>query len=290
MHIQDLRDSRHEREYYFSHKRGWFDSWRWEYCVAKNPFNDIARFKVTLGGDDDERQVQFSMGLFGLCLFLTFHRLLPEKWAVGWYKRGETKNPNWEFDHMGRTYGFYIADKCFNFSWNKSNAGGGRDPRYGYSFHYFLPWDWGGSVRHEVLGDDGLWRPSSYEQAGKARRKAIKAGMPREEIWKIDEKDFPDHRYIYTEPYTYTRRSGEVQQRTATFYVEEREWRLKAFQKLPFPFGPKRVRRSISIQFNDEVGEQTGSWKGGTTGCGYDMNPGESALECLRRMEAERKF
>src|SRR6185295_15207727 len=127
--------------------------------------------------------------------------------------------------------------------------------------------------------DDDLWRPSSYEQANSARRKAIKAGMPQEQVWKIDEKDFPDHRKIYTAVYTYVRKSGEAQKRTATFYVEEREWRWKMFHRLPFSFGPKQVRRFINIQFDDEVGEGTGSWKGGTTGCSYDLKPGETPME-----------
>jgi len=39
-----------------------------------------------------------------------------------------------------------------------------------------------------------------------------------------------------------------------------------------------------------EVGERTGEWKGGTTGCGYQMLPNETPLETLRRMEKERKF
>jgi hypothetical protein len=50
------------------------------------------------------------------------------------------------------------------------------------------------------------------------------------------------------------------------------------------------VRTSIEVGFDDEVGERTGSWKGGTIGCGYDMLPDESAVQCLRRMERERKF
>lgn len=57
---------------------------------------------------------------------------------------------------------------------------------------------------------------------------------------------------------------------------------------------PERPRvmevRAIDVQFSDEVGERTGSWKGGTIGCGYNMLPGESPLDTLRRMEAERKF
>jgi len=50
------------------------------------------------------------------------------------------------------------------------------------------------------------------------------------------------------------------------------------------------TRRTIAVEFNEEVGERTGSWKGGVLGCGYDMKPGETRLECLRRMERERRF
>lgn len=46
----------------------------------------------------------------------------------------------------------------------------------------------------------------------------------------------------------------------------------------------------IDIEFSDEVGERTGSWKGGVLGCGFDMLPGERPVDALRRMELERKF
>ena len=90
-----------------------------------------------------------------------------------------------------------------------------------------------------------------------------------------------------TADYTYTRKSGEVQRRTATFYVDSMEHRMRWLMWLPFP---RRVSKSICVDFSGEVGEKTGSWKGGTVGCGYSMRPDESALECLRRMERERKF
>jgi hypothetical protein len=69
--------------------------------------------------------------------------------------------------------------------------------------------------------------------------------------------------------------------------VEEREWRPRWF-KWTSLFS--KVKRTIDINFNDEVGERTGSWKGGTLGCGYDLLPDETPLECLRRMEKEREF
>lgn len=84
-------------------------------------------------------------------------------------------------------------------------------------------------------------------------------------------------------PYKYVLRSGEVQERIATVNAESRSW----WRPWP-PFW--RVSKSINVTFSDEVGERTGSWKGGTIGCGYKMRRGESPYMTLRRMERERKF
>lgn len=84
-------------------------------------------------------------------------------------------------------------------------------------------------------------------------------------------------------PYTYYLRSGEIQERTATIQVESRLW-LRPW--IPF----RRLSRYIEIEFDGEVGEESGSWKGGCIGCSYQMNDGETALDTLRRMEREREF
>lgn len=86
-----------------------------------------------------------------------------------------------------------------------------------------------------------------------------------------------------THPYKYTLRSGEVQERTATIQVETRLWTR--------PWLPRKLfKKTIDVKFNDEVGERSGSWKGGVLGCGYDMKSGETPLDTLRRMERERVF
>jgi len=84
-------------------------------------------------------------------------------------------------------------------------------------------------------------------------------------------------------PYHYTLKSGIIQERTATINVESRLWTRWWI--------PMRLfKKTIDVNFNDQVGERTGSWKGGTLGCGYDMLPDETPLQTLRRMERERKF
>lgn len=136
---------------------------------------------------------------------------------------------------------------------------------------YHVPWslDW---VRTSLLLKDGTWE---HSLAGKGRGKSF---------W---EDQYVAKQWQEKHPYTYILRSGTVQERLATIHVEEREWRQRWLKWLPFF---NKVARTIAVDFNEEVGEGTGSWKGGTVGCGYDLKKDETPLQCLRRMESERKF
>lgn len=140
----------------------------------------------------------------------------------------------------------------------------------------WMPWDWGSCVRHEVVNSNGnLEKDMGWEYVQSQPRKP------------------KDNRKMYQSDYVYNRKSGETQKRIATYYVDEMEWRWRAFHwlyKKGIKIGPKIVKRCISVEFNDEVGERTGSWKGGTISCGYELLPNEAPQECLRRMERERKF
>lgn len=90
-----------------------------------------------------------------------------------------------------------------------------------------------------------------------------------------------------THPYTYVLRSGEIQKREATITRERWVLGRRILHRLGWP---KRRKMEIDVRFSDEVGERSGSWKGGCVGCSYEMKPGETPLETLRRMERERKF
>lgn len=50
----------------------------------------------------------------------------------------------------------------------------------------------------------------------------------------------------------------------------------------------RRVTDEIAIKFHEEVGNQRGSWKGGTVGTGARMKPGETPGETLRRIQREQ--
>ena len=93
--------------------------------------------------------------------------------------------------------------------------------------------------------------------------------------------------YTETHPYSYLLRSGEVQHRTATVSKRRHVLTYRALKALGWP---RWVRESIDVQFSDEVGERSGSWKGGCVGCSWDIQPGETMEDALRRMETVRKF
>jgi hypothetical protein len=166
--------------------------------------------------------------------------------------------PTWiirEYD-VDRGYGFSFCDTGLHVSWGKKTK------------VLWYPWSWDFYKRWESV-TDGHWR-----------------GDP---MW-VEIPRRMNHGHIATKQtadYTYTRKSGDVQKVTATFYVSRMEHRWRWLKWLPWP---RKVSDDIWVEFSAEVGEGTGSWKGGTVGCGYELRPNETALECLRRMERERKF
>jgi hypothetical protein len=157
-------------------------------------------------------------------------------------------------------------------SWSSLHLNWGAD---GKIIHLPWAWDW---YRTSYLMSDGTWLHDS----------AIDRRLEKnwDQYRTITERVAEDGwRYEY--PYTYRLRSGEEQHVTATVTVRLWEWRRRMLRWSP---SLAKKRQSIEVEFSDEVGERSGSWKGGTIGCGYDMKPGEEPLDTLRRMERERKF
>jgi hypothetical protein len=199
-------------------------------------------------------------------------RLLSQRWHEVAYMvlglrglQAEIEFPSdWHEERMGWVrLGFGLFKFCFAFPWpwvvpDEHQCSG---PRYGFTFF-----------------GDGL-----HLHWGKAHGK-------RDDPWTVIAMPWQwrhrEHK-ILSQPetfaYSYLLRSGEMQARTATIQEETRYWTRPW---LPY----KRLSRSINVEFDAEVGERSGSWKGGVLGCSYEMRPGETRRGTLRRMERERKF
>lgn len=235
MHTQNLLDNERSKNTYYAHRRGWFDSWRWEYCISKNiEFGNLLSL-----------QVHFAQG--------NFKRLCIKFLGVSLY----VSITRWD-DYHDVGYGFYTDYDALVILWGRGDFSD-----EGFIKFFYVPWSWGAAVSSEVLSD-GEFVPKIYDG------------------------DKKDNRTVYTSPYTYILRDGTVQRVTASYYVERSVWYWRIFRK--WKIGPKKVYVGIWVDFSSEVGEGTGSWKGGALGCGYEMLPHEWPIEALRRMELERKF
>lgn len=204
------------------------------------------------------RGCRFGKPSFGLCLFeegfsLDFFGLLIALPFLDRYRR--------EPEEMMEKWGIYL-----------DNGGGDRRWLFesivlcwgNWTKFIHMPWEYR-HIKSEVMLPDGVtW----------AKR-----------LGSFDGKE--DGRKLWTFEYRYKLRSGEIQERIATVHCERIEWRRKFLAWCPW-FA--KVRIDLWINFNDEVGERTGSWKGGTMGCGWDLRPCETVAQAIRRMERERIF
>lgn len=261
---QDLRSDSPNA---WAHGRAWLrragDPWRRRFGTLRVEWAVPPRtcgWSLTFGGEDNGITLHFTIPYL-IGLFVTVGNVFRgNPWGYGsrWYVSGQGEE---------RGIGISIHDKgVWWHLWVGRMADWSRS----------LPWcKW---WRQGVVRPFGDWRHVRHEWL-RPDGSVFRAPAERE-------YDAPAE-ITETHSYTYTLKNGKVQHRSATINGEEREWRWRWLAVLPWP---RRVRRSIDVKFSDEVGERTGSWKGGTVGCGYEWRHGETMLDALRRMERERKF
>ena len=171
--------------------------------------------------------------------------------------------PRRQFSHNGQetihNYGFSTDEdnNTLHLSWGARRK------------YIDLPWC-PTHVRTKTLMNDGTWESEPHWNQGQTVQDSFESRIAKE---------------IHS--YKYVLRSGTVQHRLATIKVVERERRWKWLKKFPIT---RHIIRSIDVEFSDEVGERSGSWKGGIIGCGYTMKLNELPSETLKRMERDRKF
>lgn len=171
-------------------------------------------------------------------------------------------------------YGFSSSEDGLHFYWGHRSC--------------MLWWPWGlEHIRTEYLGTDLRWHDDRSHPDNWARKHP-------NPLYRYDGPVGPE-KWSEAHPYRYMLQSGAVQERTATLT------RRRAFHGRRW-FGPIRLRRivrsvmpkrlfdSIDVEFSDEVGEDSGSWKGGCIGCSYDIKPEESPRQALMRMQRDRRF
>ena len=170
-----------------------------------------------------------------------------------------TQKQTRRFDDNNRKWGFYFMDRV-NFVW-----------RWGLKYVSFdLTFVSRVFVRHEILSIDRSRVVFTY----RANRDFIDDFEKAERI-KQENSVLLDYRYETLR--------GDVQKVTACVCVER--W-IRRIKWTPFIVPDE----CICVSLSEDIGSERGTWKGGVTGCGYSLKRGESAIQCLRRMERERRF
>lgn len=177
---------------------------------------------------------------------------------------------DWYWDTDERRFGFSLSSdgpksaSFLNVWFGRQTDDSSTEKRWSY----FLPWtDWR-HIRRSLYDCKGKHFYSEMERDRKrgAQWEAMQAVVKAcpQAVFEFDDYDGKRIR--------------------AATRIEEREWRfgskwctwLGVFRK-------PMIRRSLDIEFSEEVGPEKGSWKGGTLGHGIEMLPGELHEAAFRR-------
>lgn len=174
---------------------------------------------------------------------------------------------NWYWDVYPREYGFRLSDGFLQVFLGPQT----HDSTTTKSWFAHLPWTQWRFVRESWYGLNGEHLHTLRQTSSREVRRA-------QADWRhhFTQNELPKARFLIED--------CDGTRVMASTSIEEREWRfgegLFAWLSL---FRKPRIRRSLSIDFEKEVGPEKGSWKGGLMGTGIDMLPGELHEDAFRR-------
>lgn len=195
---------------------------------------------------------------------LGWHSVFKMPWKSKRFPYGDCDAPQWGIAIHNNTFWIYKG--------GDGNWGGGSK-----WWTWDLPFFTSEHIRHQVecnLGDDRV-KSLVMVDSDKIEKQQGDKYIPLKEHPLVNK-----YHYDYKDSY-----DGSIV--PCTYWVEEREWRRKWLKWTKLG---RTVNRYIEIEFDGEVGKGKGSWKGGCVGCSYNLLPGETPEECIKRMERERKF
>jgi hypothetical protein len=205
--------------------------------------------------------------------FLHFKLNYPEKYddndrvklCIGVYKLFITI-PLWKTNVVAidepRSYGIAVCDDSLLVYYGK-----------GYNL-YDLPWQFT-IVRWDLLYNNGaIYHRNVWKNEEKVDKHL--------HWYAVDEKikDDPKSNLCTKKEVVYVAKDGDVQYCIATLYGEELEWRRKWLKWIPlFNY----VSRRCDFTFSREMGERSGSWKGGLTATSCEWKHGETLEAAFKR-------
>ena len=223
------------------------------------------------GGEDGDRGCHLRLSALGRTLIVELPSILPDfrirHVARSWDPATiERMGRNWYDEVFSRQYGFTISDNTLHAYFGPQT----HDSITTKSKCYFLPWLHWRFVRQSWYGPTGQHIETLWETKNKEDRSA-------QWEWRHEfEKTLAKTRFEVED--------FDGKRIGVSTHIEEREWRFGTgfFEWLSL-FRRCKVRRTLEINFDHEVGPEKGSWKGGLMGTSIEMDPGELHEAAFRR-------
>lgn len=237
--------------------------------------NTISLKLMSAGDDEDDEREDYNLIriiLFGRVLQIKIPTIIKpykEKVQVITWDEETVKRlgRDWYYKVYPRVYGFSLHNMGAGYDFFQLFYGiKSHDSSTEQSWSRHLDWKMWDCVRSSVYNPDGTH--FATEERGGGSEKFF-------EFCRIKEK-CPTSKFLI-EDY-------DGKKIVATCMVEEREWHRGTgwFKCLKY-FYPAKIRRSLDIDFSEEVGPEKGSWKGGMMGHGIDMLKDETPIEAFKR-------
>jgi len=231
------------------------------------------RIMLSSGGDNDGESIRNDLTIYALGWAARIYLpsiLRPYRirhWPTSWDAATiERLGRNWYDEIFPCEYGFSISDGSLHLHYGAQT----HDSVTTKSKCYFIPWQQWRFMRTSLYNPDGS---HFFTQDGRGKFEELYAKKEILPKVKFEFDDYDGERII------------------ATCHIEEREWHFGTgwFKWLRF-FKKPMIRRDLSLNFSKEVGQEKGSWKGGTVGHSIEMEKGESCEQAfLRYCDNEHK-
>jgi hypothetical protein len=244
------------------------------FCIGvslQTPYEDY--------GNEKYNQIHIDIPWFSIWINIPQIIKPKEKW-VDTSNYGWSNNPNGGYiDYIQKQYGFSFLGQSLHINYGIQPGGWhSNDPENSdHTKVFWYPWnlEHKRTTFYSLDGSKSWTNTNDHESDWKDIRDLQYKFKNREESWDCYLEYSDIFKYeTYIDPYD----NKEIPVR---YHIVEMEWR-----RFNCPF-LKHIRRTIEIDFKDEVGPKKGSWKGGTIGMGFTMLPNESHEDAWKRFQKE---
>lgn len=241
----------------------------WFITYAKSSWNPIRLVWSSGGGDDEEIGNTLTGYAFGWVARAPVPNVVrpfkikhsAKTWGAETVAR---MGRDWYYEVFPREYGFSLNDGFLQLFLGAQT----HDSVTTQLWCAHLPWTQWRFVRRSWYGIDGkhFWTEGSEKWE---ERQRMREAVPKVAF------EFSDY-------------DGKTI--IATTSIEEFEWKFgEGWFKWLSVFRKPKIRRSLNLEFSEEVGPEKGSWKGGTVGHSIAMLPDELHESAFRRYCAQEQ-